>query len=96
MDLAESKLKQLIESKKSVISKHADIMSRLCDDCRPIFAKYYKLDQYETEIKKASEKIDKILIGLAERKSKASDLSVKRSKIDDKIREIDGRIRTMS
>ena len=46
LDVAESKLKQLVESKRSIISKHAELMSKLCDDCRPVFAKYYKLDQY--------------------------------------------------
>ena len=71
-------------------------MSKLCDDCRPVFAKYYKLDQYQVEIDDASGKICKVQAKLAESKTKARELADKRVKIDDKMSEIDGRIRKMT
>ena len=96
LDIAESKLKQLVESKRSIISKHAELMSKLCGDCRPVFAKYYKLDQYQAEIDDASGKIRKVQTKLAEYKAKANELTDKRVKIDDKMSEIDGRIKKMT
>lgn len=96
LDLAENKLKQLVESKRAVISKHADLMSKLCGDCRPVFAKYYKLDQYQLEIDDAREKIGKVQAKLSEAKAKSQELSDKRAKIDGKMSEVDGRIRKMS
>lgn len=96
LDIAESKLKQLVESKRSIISKHAELMSKLCGDCRPVFAKYYKLDQYQAEIDDASGKIRKVQTKLAEYKAKAKELNDKRVKIDDKMSEIDGRIKKMT
>ena len=71
-------------------------MSKLCDDCRPVFAKYYKLDQYQVEIDDASGKIRKVQAKLAESKNKAQELTDKRIKIDDKMSEIDRRIKKMT
>lgn len=78
LDLAESKLKQLVESKQAVITKHADLMSRLCDGCKSVFAKYYKLDQYQAEIDGAAEKIGKVREKLADMKTRTKSLLDKR------------------
>ena len=59
-ETAKNKLNQIIESRQAIISKHSDIMTKLCNDCKPIFANHYMLDKYQDEIIDANEKIEKI------------------------------------
>jgi len=96
LDSDKYKLRQLVESRRSVIDKHADLMAKLCDDCRPIFAGHYKLDQYRKEIDGAQSKIADIDSTFEARKSKVAELADKKKKIDEKMSEIDARIRKMT
>ena len=70
-------------------------MSKLCNDCRPVFAKYYKLDKYQLEIDEALGKKDAVKAKLAEARAKSAEFSGKRDKINEKISEIDARLRKM-
>lgn len=94
-ETAKNKLNQIIESRQAIISKHSDIMTKLCNDCKPIFANHYMLDKYQDEIIDANEKIEKIKIKISDIKTKITEISDKRQKIDEKISEIDIRIRKM-
>lgn len=90
------KFKQLIESKKTIISKHSDIMAKLCNDCKPIFAKHYMLDKYENEIKDALTNINKIDSNINDLKTKMSLILDKKQKIEEKRLEINNRIYKIS
>lgn len=50
IEIARHKIASSKETKQAVIDRHSEIMGKLCDDCRPVFSGYYKLDQYEKDI----------------------------------------------
>jgi DNA repair exonuclease SbcCD ATPase subunit len=71
-------------------------MAKLCDDCKPIFAKHYMLDKYENEIKDALTNINKIDSNINDLKTKMSLILDKKQKIEEKKLEINNRIYKIS
>ena len=57
IDLDIHKLEESCNASNSVISKHKDVLSKLCSDCKKVFIKHYSLDEYAKRAKDAKDKI---------------------------------------
>ena len=57
IDLDIHKLEESCSSSNAIISKHKDVLSKLCSDCKKVFIKHYSLDEYAKKIKDAKDKI---------------------------------------
>lgn len=57
IDLEIHKLDESMKANGQVISKHKDVLSKLCSKCKDIFIKHYSLDEYANGIKDAKSKI---------------------------------------
>lgn len=68
IDLEMHKLEETCNASNAVISKHKDVLSKLCDSCKKVFIKHYSLDEYAKKVRDARDKIAK----LAEDKDKAN------------------------
>lgn len=57
IDLDIHKLEESCSASNTIISKHKDVLSKLCNDCKKVFIKHYNLDEYAKKIKNAKDKI---------------------------------------
>lgn len=96
IELALHKLAASKENRLSVISKYSELISKLCDDCRPVVSGYYKLDQYEKEVADIDEKSAALSEMFAQNESKRKDTKSKIDKLDTKITEANSKIRTLT
>lgn len=85
IELAIHKLNASKDAKRQAVEKHAGIMKRLCDDCRPVFAEYCGISGFESEISEIAGKVAALV-----QSSGAND--AKKSQISDKIRLLDERL----
>jgi len=96
IELALHKLAASKENRLSVISKYSELISKLCDDCRPVVSGYYKLDQYEKEVADIDEKSATLTETFAQNESKRKDAKSKIDKLDTKLTEANSKIRTLT
>ena len=96
IELALHKLAASKENRLSVISKYSELISKLCDDCRPVVSGYYKLDQYEKEVADIDEKSAALSEMFAQNESKRKDTKSKIDKLDTKITDANSKIRTLT
>lgn len=96
IELALHKLAASKENRLSVISKYSELISKLCDDCRPVVSGYYKLDQYEKEVADIDEKSAALSEAFARNESKRKDAKSKIDKLDTKLIEANGKIRALT
>lgn len=96
IELALHKLAASKENRLSVISKYSELISKLCDDCRPVVSGYYKLDQYEKEVADIDEKSAALSETFARNESKRKDAKSKIDKLDTKLIEANGKIRALT
>ena len=54
------KLEESRKASNSIISKHKDVLSKLCGDCKKVFIKHYSLDDYAKKVKTANSEIEKL------------------------------------
>lgn len=78
IDVELHKLEASCNASNAVISKHKDVMSKLCSKCKPVFIKHYNLDEYAKTIRDAKSKMAKLD---EERKQAASRLEECESKV---------------
>lgn len=52
------RLNSSISDRQKIINKHSELHSKLCNDCKDIFAKYHNLDTFKKEIEKMNSKIE--------------------------------------
>lgn len=74
----DSSLATLSESKQmkqKVVSKHKDILAKLCNDCKKVFVKHYSIDVIASEIKSICNEEDGIKAQNEEISSKMSSIS---------------------
>lgn len=57
-DRKTTSVKQQFNSTKQQISKHKDLYSKLCNDCKGLFSTYYNFDSIKNELVKLKEKYD--------------------------------------
>lgn len=70
------------ESNAKTISSHSDLMSKLCEDCRPVFSEYNNIGVCEKNISNAEKT-------MAEQRAVKAELLKKRDDISKKIDECD-------
>lgn len=59
-DLGIHKLKTGKAASEKTVAKHAEVLEKLCDDCKTVFKNYYSLDTCMKDISEANEKIAKL------------------------------------
>lgn len=84
-DLGIHKLEATRTSNEKTVAKHAEVMDKLCDDCKKTFSSYYSLDKCIEEIDNAKKKISKL-------KTAKDDLDDKRALVIEKQKAIDTNI----
>ena len=94
VELSIHKLEASCESSNKIISKHKDVLSKLCASCKKVFIKHYSLDEYAKKAKEAkagvaelSEKRDAIHASLEKCSKSISDLKAKMSTARAKLQE---------
>ena len=50
LDVGMHKLDESKSSRENAVSKHKDILEKLCNDCKPVFMQHYSLDKMLDEI----------------------------------------------
>jgi len=83
------KLKTSKASKQSVIDKHSELMSKLCDTCKSTFADYYSISSYVEEIKEIDKK-------LAAEKMTADAASAKQSALEAKTKQLSAKLEQLN
>lgn len=66
------------------MSKHAELLGKLCKDCQKIFSDYYNIDTYVTDIKNALESIDKSNAQMSANSSKMKEISSRVQMLEQK------------
>lgn len=94
-EVAFHKLSTLKESKQKNIDKHSELLSKLCDDCKITFSKYYNIDAIEAELKEIDEKSLQINNKIKDSEknidsieAKQNEMSIKSKKISEKIKSL--------
>lgn len=97
--VAVSKIKQNIAFQQSlksdrqkVLNKHAELLSKLCADCKPIFAEYHNLDVYKQEVQSAEQKMISFSTELEANTKNQADQTDQLKKIDAKLQELNAKI----
>ena len=75
-----SKCKIIKSSKMQIINKHSELLSKLCNDCKPVFSQYYSLDEAKKAVTEAEIKLSACI---ASRDKASTDVK----KLKDKITE---------
>lgn len=95
-DLGMHKLESTKSSSQKTISKHSEVLGKLCDDCKTIFSKYYSLDKCLEEIESANEKIKKLEEAKKKLLEEKSELSKSRSINEEKIQKARAKLRDLN
>ena len=86
ISLAMHKLKASIDQNMKLIDKHAVILNKLCNDCKPVLAKYYNVDTATEENVVATGKIDKLQQKLDELSKQKTTNSALKEKLTEKMK----------
>ena len=86
ISLAMHKLKASIDQNMKLIDKHAVILNKLCNDCKPVLAKYYNVDTATEENVVATSKIDKLQQKLDELSKQKTTNSALKEKLTEKMK----------
>lgn len=95
-DLGMHKLESTKSSSQKTISKHSEVLGKLCDDCKTIFSKYYSLDKCLEEIESTNEKIKKLEEAKKKLLEEKSELSKSRSSNEEKIQKARAKLRDLN
>ena len=95
IDLTIHKLNSSKTQKQKLIDKHAEILAKLCNDCKKIFSDYYNINTYIEEISQMQANIDKNTEVFSSKsqtlqsyKDKISFYESKQQKAEQKIKEL--------
>lgn len=86
ISLAMHKLKASIDQNMKLIDKHTVILNKLCNDCKPVLAKYYNVDTATEENAVATSKIDKLQHKLDELSKQKTANSAMKEKLTEKMK----------
>lgn len=86
ISLAMHKLKASIDQNMKLIDKHTVILNKLCNDCKPVLAKYYNVDTATEENAVATSKIDKLQQKLDELSKQKTANSSMKEKLTEKMK----------
>lgn len=96
IELAIHKLNASKASKQQSIDRHAGIMKRLCDECKPVFAEYCGISDFEREIAEITEKVAELVKSSDANDTKRAELSDKIAKFDEKLSAAEDKIRKLT
>ena len=86
ISLAMHKLKASIDQNMKLIDKHTVILNKLCNDCKPVLAKYYNVDTATEENAIATSKIDKLQQKLDDLSKQKTANIVMKEKLTEKMK----------
>ena len=79
-------------SKESLINKHADLLQKLCSDCKEVFSKYYSIDEALADIKKLNSESSAIISKSSEVNENCNTAKAKIAEYSSKMQLADSRI----
>ena len=79
-----SKLETLKLSNENTISSHKELLSKLCEHCKPIISEYYSLNEAKNQIKNIEKELEDI-------RDKDSSISNDTAKFNEKLVKIDSK-----
>jgi DNA repair exonuclease SbcCD ATPase subunit len=95
-DLGVCKLKASKSTNEKTVSKHSEVLEKLCVDCKNVFSEYYNLDKCLAEIKTATEKISKLESTKKKLLEDKNELSKSRFESEEKIQKARLKLRDLN
>lgn len=95
-DLGIHKLMNTRETAEKTIAKHAEVLKKLCDDCKMVFKSYYSLDACLKDIEEAKDKISKLEEAKNKLQEDKKSAAAQRSEDESKIQKIRLKIRELN
>lgn len=89
------KLNASKEQKEKILAKHADLLSKLCDDCKDVFKEHYNISTYANDVKKAETDIAMLAKQIETKKTTKKRLEAKNIEYTQKLEIADERIQTL-
>lgn len=71
--------------RKQILDKHAELLGKLCKDCKKVFDKYHNLSTYKKEIDAADEAVEKLTEQQSTLKAECEALQKKLAEVDVKM-----------
>ena len=96
LDVAIHKLMTSKEQKSKVITKHKEVLDKLCNDCKKVFSDYYSLDSYAKDIADIDLKIAKLQAAKESNAQTAAKLKSQTEELDKKIEIAKQKIRALT
>ena len=85
IDVAMHKLQSSKEHKNKVITKHKEVLDKLCVECKKVFSDYYSLDTYAKDIAEIELKLSKLQANKDSNCQAAILLNAKNDELDKKL-----------
>lgn len=95
-DLGIHKLEASRSASQKTVSKHSEVLGKLCDDCKTVFSGYYSLDKCLEEIQDADVKIKKLETAKKKLLDEKSSLSKMRAESEEKIQKARAKLRELN
>jgi len=95
-ELGIHKLESSKSSNEKTVAKHAEVLGKLCKDCKVVFKSYYSLDKCLEEIDDAKEKIAKLQAAREKVEAKKRELATKKAASSEKIQRARAKLRELN
>lgn len=95
-ELGVHKLESTKAANEKTVAKHAEVLEKLCSDCRGVFKSYYSLDVCMKEIAEAGEKIAKLDSATKNLQEEKRAAAAARSDDEGKIARVKAKLRELS
>lgn len=82
--------------KQKVIDKHAELLSKLCKDCKKIFSDYYSISKYEKAIEQNSKEHAALMANREEQNASLKSYQQMLESCNEKLRKIDQKIQSLT
>lgn len=82
--------------RKAIINKHAELLSKLCSECKKVFDKYHSLSKYQGEIDDADQNIQSLSAQISKEKEACAALQKKMTEIDAKMQKAQQKIQELN
>ena len=96
LELQLHKITSSKDQKQKAIDKHAELLGKLCNDCKKIFSDYYSITTYEDEIKQLEEKASSIRKSQQETQSCIDEYSNKQNLAQSMVEKVHAKIKELT
>lgn len=96
IDVAIHKLDTSKEQKNKIISKHKEVLDKLCQDCKKIFSDYYNLKTYADDIVEIDKKISVLNLSKIDNDAKSQELNKQITDFNNKISKANLKIKKLT